>query len=57
MLHDRRPAPSDYVSGLLSTGETVVTADEGEQAPGVAHGAILDAAVRLQRHKALFNWR
>ena len=47
MFHDRRSALSGYVSGLLSTGRTVFTADEAEQALGVGHGAFLDAAERF----------
>ena len=57
MFHDRRSALSGYVSGLLSTGRTVFTADEAEQALGVGHGAFLDAAERLQRRRALLNPR
>ena len=57
MFHDQRSALSGYVSGLLSTGQTVFTAEEAEQALGVGHGAFLDAAERLQRRKALLNPR
>ena len=57
MLHDRRSALSAYVNGLLSTGRTVFTADEAEQALGVGHGAFLDAVERLQRRKAVINPR
>ena len=57
MFHDKRPALSSYVSGLLSSGRTVFTATEAEQALGVGHGAFLDAAERLQRRKALLNPR
>ena len=57
MLHDQRSALSGYLSGLLSTGRTVFTADEAEQALGVGHGAFLDAAERLQRRRALLNPR
>ena len=57
MIHDQRSALSRYVSGLLSTGRAVFTADEAEQALGVGHGAFLDAAERLQRRKALLNPR
>ncbi len=57
MLHDRRSTLSGYVSGLLSTGRTVFTANEAEQALGVGHGAFLDAAERLQRRRALLNLR
>ncbi|MCY3814914.1 MAG: hypothetical protein OXG59_01320 [Gammaproteobacteria bacterium] len=53
MLHDRRSALSGYVSGLLSAGRTVFTADEAEHTLGIGHGAFLDAAERLQRRKAL----
>ncbi len=57
MLHDRRSALSGYVSGLLSTGRTVFTADEAEEALGVGHGAFLDGVERLQRRKVLLNPR
>ncbi len=57
MVHDRRSALSSYVSGLLSAGRTVFTAEEAEQAIGVGRGAFLDAAERLQRRKALLNPR
>ena len=57
MVHDRRSALSSYVSGLLSAGRTVFTAEEAEQALGVGHGAFLDAAERLQRREALLNLR
>ena len=57
MLHDQRSALSSYVSGLLSSGRTVFTAEEAEQAIGVGHGAFLDAAERLQRREALLNPR
>ena len=57
MLHDQRSALSSYVSGLLSVGRTVFTAEEAEQALGVGHGAFLDAAERLQRREALLNPR
>ena len=57
MIHDRRSALSSYVSGLLSAGRTVFTAEEAEQALGVGHGAFLDASERLQRREALLNPR
>ena len=57
MLHDQRSALSSYLSGLLSSGRTVFTAEEAEQAIGVGHGAFLDAAERLQRRQALLNLR
>ena len=57
MFHDQRSALSSYVSGLLSSGRTVFTAEEAEQAIGVGHGAFLDAAERLQRREALLNPR
>ena len=57
MIHDSRSALSGYVSGLLSTGRAVFTAEEAEQALGVGHGAFLDAAERLQRRKALVSPR
>ncbi len=57
MLHDPRSALSGYVSGLLSTGRPVFTAEEAERALGIGHGAFLDAAERLQRREALLNLR
>ena len=57
MVHDRRSALSGYVSGLLSAGRTVFTAEEAEQVLGVGRGAFLDAAERLQRREALLNPR
>ena len=57
MLYDQRSALSSYVSGLLSSGRTVFTAEEAEQVLGVGHGAFLDAAERLQRREGLLNPR
>lgn len=57
MIHDQRSGLAGYVSGLLSAGRTVFTADEAEQALDVGRGALLDAAERLQRRKALVNPR
>ena len=57
MVHGRRSTLSNYVSGLLSAGRTVFTAEEAEQALGVGRGAFLDAAERLQRREALLNPR
>ena len=57
MIHDRRSALAGYVSGLLSTGRTVFTAEEAEEALGVGRGAFLDAAERLRHREALLNPR
>ena len=57
MIHDQRSALSGFVSGLLSAGRTVFTAEEAERALGVSRGAFLDAAERLQRRRALLNPR
>ena len=57
MIHDRRSALSGYVSGLLSKGRMVFTAEEAQHALGVGRGAFLDAAERLQRREALVNPR
>ena len=57
MLLDQRSTLSGFVSGLLSAGQVVFTAEEAEQALGVGHGAFLDAAERLQRREALLNPR
>ena len=57
MLHDQRSPLSGYVSGLLSAGQVVFTAEEAEHALGIGHGAFLDAAERLQRREAVLNPR
>ena len=57
MVHDRRSGLSRYVTGLLSAGRTVFTAQEAEEALGVGRGAFLDAAERLQRREALLSPR
>ena len=57
MLHDRRSALSSYVSGLLSAGQVVFTAEQAERALGIGHGAFLDAVERLQRREAVLNPR
>ena len=57
MLHDRRSALSSYLSGLLSAGQVVFTAEQAERALGIGHGAFLDAAERLQRREAVLNPR
>ena len=57
MIYDRRSGLSSYVSGLLSAGRTVFTAEEAERALGVGRGAFLDAAERLQRRRALLKPR
>ena len=57
MSSDKRQTLSDFVGGLLSTGRTVFTDEEAEQAIGVSHGAFLDSAERLQRRKILLNPR
>lgn len=57
MIHDQRSALASYVSGQLSEGRVVFTAEEAEQSIGVGRGAFLDAAERLQRRKALLNPR
>ena len=53
MIHDQRSALSRYICDLLSTGRTVFTTEEAEQELGMGQGALLDAAERLQRRKAL----
>lgn len=57
MVHDQRSGLAAYVSGLLSAGRSVFTAEEAEQALGVSRGAFLDAAERLQRRQALVTPR
>lgn len=57
MIYDQRSALSNYISGLLSSGRVVFTAQEAEQMLGVGRGAFLDAAERLQRRKALLSPR
>ncbi len=53
MIRDQRSTLSGYVSGLLSMGRVVFTAEQAEEALGIGHGAFLDAAERLQRRKML----
>lgn len=57
MVHDQRSALSAYIASLLSAGQVVFTSEQAEQALGVARGAFLDAAERLQRRKALIRPR
>jgi len=57
MIQHQRSAFSNYVSGLLSAGRTVFTADEAERAMGVTHGAFRDAAERQQCRGALLHPR
>ena len=57
MIHDQRSALSGYVNGLLSSGQTVFTAEEAEKALRIGHRAFLDAAERLQRREVLLNPR
>ena len=45
------------MSGLLSAGQVVFTAEEAEHALGIGHGAFLDAAERLRRREAVLNPR
>src|ERR1700685_3482175 len=57
MDSDRRTAFSSYMTRLLSTGSVVFSAEEARKALGVSHGALLDAAERLQRKKQLVSPR
>jgi len=57
MIRKQRSALSSYVSSLLSVGRTVFSAAEGQREIGVARGAFLDAAERLQRRGQLINPR
>lgn len=53
----RRASLSGYVSGLLSKGQTSFTAEDAQEALGVARGPLLDAAERLQRRGLLVKPR
>lgn len=53
----RRHSLSGYVGGLLSKGQTSFTAQDAEDAIGVARGPFLDAAERLQRRGLLVKPR
>jgi predicted transcriptional regulator of viral defense system len=57
MVYDQRSALASYITGQLSRGQVVFTAGEAEQSLGVARGAFLDAAERLQRRNALLSPR
>ncbi|CAN7613624.1 type IV toxin-antitoxin system AbiEi family antitoxin domain-containing protein [Neorhizobium tomejilense] len=57
MVHDQRSALSSHIASLLSAGQVVFTSEQVEQALGLARGAFLDAAERLQRRKALIRPR
>ncbi len=57
MLSDKKIKLSDFINSLLSTGRTVFTAEEAEQALDVNHGAFLDAAERLQHRQLLLKPR
>ena len=57
MVHDQRSALSAHIASLLSAGQVVFTSEQAEQALGVGRGALLDAAERLQRRKALIRPR
>lgn len=57
MIYDQRSALSSHITGLLSAGRVVFTAQEAEHGLGLNRGAFLDAAERLQRRKALIKLR
>lgn len=57
MFSDNRLNLSNFVTGLLSTGRIVFTAEEAEKTLNVEHGAFLDAAERLQRRRRLLKLR
>ncbi|EHK55617.1 type IV toxin-antitoxin system AbiEi family antitoxin domain-containing protein [Allomesorhizobium alhagi] len=57
MVHDQRSALSAHITSLLSAGQVIFTSEQAEQALGVGRGALLDAAERLQRRKALIRPR
>jgi hypothetical protein len=48
---------SSYLTRLLSQGQVVFSGHEAQKALGVARGAFLDAAEKLQRRKHLINPR
>lgn len=57
MIRETRSTLSAYLASLLSEGRAVFTSGEAEEALGIARGAFLDAAERLQRRQNLLNPR
>src|ERR1017187_2992220 len=57
MIKSQRLTFSSYMTHLLSTGRVVFSRDEAQEALGVSHGALLDAAERQQRKRHLLNPR
>ncbi|HUZ91285.1 MAG TPA: type IV toxin-antitoxin system AbiEi family antitoxin [Methylocella sp.] len=52
-----RPGLSSYVTGLLAAGRLIFSRDEAQAAIGIAQGAFLDAAEKLQKRGRLLNAR
>jgi predicted transcriptional regulator of viral defense system len=57
MVSVQRVALTSYMTGLLSKGRAVFSREEAQQALGVGHGALLDAAERQQRKQHLVSPR
>lgn len=57
MLDQRRTALSSYTTRLLSEGRIVFSREEAQRVLAINSGALLDAAERLQRRKALISPR
>jgi predicted transcriptional regulator of viral defense system len=57
MILSKSTSLASYLTHLLSRGHIVFTAEQAEQALGIAHGAFLDAAERLQKKGQLLNPR
>jgi predicted transcriptional regulator of viral defense system len=54
MMSDRKITLSAYMIDLLSKGQIVFSDKQAQQALGISKGALLDAAEKQQRKKALF---
>ena len=57
MLDHRRTGLSSYTTRLLSEGRVVFSSEEAQRVLAINSGALLDAAERLQRRKALISPR
>lgn len=57
MILGKSTSLASYLTHLLSRGRIVFTTEQAEQALGIAHGAFLDAAERLQKKGLLLNPR
>jgi predicted transcriptional regulator of viral defense system len=57
MIIGQRSTLSSYAASLLAAGRSVFSQKEAERELGISHGALLDAAERLQSRHQLFSPR